>query len=222
MASVALIGPDGSGKTTLTRMLLQSRMLPFKYLYMGVAASSSNVVLPTTTLAERIKRRAERQARHAAVRGRHVPRPRRRPIVQLLWATARFVNRVAEEWFRQLLSWHYQRRGWVMLFDRHFVFDFAPELMAGTRQPFDSRLHGWLLAKTYPRPDLVIFLDAPGELLFARKGELTAAELERRRRAFLDAGRRHDHFVRVDATRPLPEVYADVADHIRRFCTRHD
>ena len=47
MASIALIGPDGAGKTTVTRFLEASSLLPFKYLYMGINLEASNVALPT-------------------------------------------------------------------------------------------------------------------------------------------------------------------------------
>lgn len=122
-----------------------------------------------------------------------------------------------EECYRQLVSWRYQLQGFVVLYDRHYVFDFAPEIMEVQRESLEQQLHRWWLTYLYPRPDLVIFLDAPGEVLFARKGELTVAELERRRQAFLRQGERIPNFVRVDATRPLGEVYEEIIYHVLRF-----
>ncbi|HXE80139.1 MAG TPA: hypothetical protein VNK41_05270, partial [Vicinamibacterales bacterium] len=104
MAAIALIGPDGAGKTTLTRMLERSKIAPFKYLYMGIRIPASNVALPTSRLVERFK------GRSAA--GQHTPRTRPR-VLQIAWSTARLGNRLAEEWYRQLLSWYYQRRGFT-------------------------------------------------------------------------------------------------------------
>lgn len=202
MFSVALIGPDGAGKTTLTRALAASGLLPFRYLYMGVNIEASRIALPTSRLAERLKRRPGGRGR-----GR-------------LRALARLGNRLAEEWFRQLVSWSLQLRGFVVLYDRHFVFDFAPEIAAGPGESLDRRVHRWCLAHLYPRPDLVIFLDAPGAVLFARKGESTEEELERRRQAFLRQGERIPNFVRVDATRPLEVVYAEIADRVLEFHRR--
>ncbi len=219
MASVALIGPDGAGKTTLTRMLEQSNVLPFRYLYMGIDIPASNLALPTSRLIERLKRRSGPRGDAATPGSRRGRRSLLRRLGRRVWAAARLCNRLAEQWFRQVVSWYYQARGYVVLYDRHYVFDFSPEI-TGETLSFDKRLHQWYLWRIYPRPDLVVFLDAPGELLYARKGELSPEELERRRQAFLAAGRRLKNFVRVDATRPLPEVFDEVTDHVVRFCQR--
>jgi thymidylate kinase len=131
-------------------------------------------------------------------------------------AVARVVNRLADAWFRQAVSWYYQLQGFVVLYDRHFVFDYAPEIAADQPDSFDRSLHRWLLRRFYPRPSLVIFLDAPGAVLFARKGESSIEELERRRQAFLRQGQRLRRFVRVDATKSPDDVYDEVLFHVLR------
>jgi thymidylate kinase len=205
MASVALIGPDGAGKTTIARMLEERGSLRFKYLYMGVNTESSNLALPTSRLVNRMKRR--NGSSHAGV-----PRARGR-----LWMGARLVHHLAEEGFRQLACWYYELSGRVVLCDRHFVFDYSPEIMVDANHAFDRRVRRWVFAHLFPQPDLVIFLDAPGEVLFMRKGDATITDLERRRQAYLTHGDRVPNFVRVDASRPLHEVYDQVFEHILRF-----
>lgn len=218
MTTVALVGPDGAGKTTITRRLEASRLLRFKYLYMGVNIEASNFALPTSRWAERLKRRSHRVddavATEGASRARAMPSRRAR---RGLRAVARLMNRLADEWFRQVISWYYQLRGFVVLYDRHFVLDFAPEITASLPRSNEQRLHHMFLKYLYPNPDLVIFLDASGEVLFARKGESSVPELERRRQAFLRQGERLPNFVRVDAARPLDDVYEEVAEQIVRF-----
>jgi len=212
MPSVALIGPDGAGKTTVTRMLLDSGVAPFKYLYMGIDVPASNIALPTTRLVERLKPAVQRERAAGTERpDRLAGPPRKGGRRSTLWAFARVTNRLLDEWYRQCVSWHHQLRGFTVLYDRHFAFDFSREVSGDDVEPFDRKVHRWFLEHLYPQPDLVIFLDAPGAVLFARKGELTVEELERRRQGFLRRGRGLKNFVCVDATRALDVVYAEVA-----------
>ena len=104
----------------------------------------------------------------------------------------------------------------------HFVFDFAAPDKETGNEPAGKRLHRWLLARFFPRPDLVILLEAPGELLYARKGEFTPEVLDDRRRVLLQEARRCPNFVRVNVAQPLEQVFGEVADHVVRFCSGHD
>ena len=219
MATIALIGPDGAGKTAIARRLEARQPLPLKYLYMGVNAGAGNVSLPTSRLLHRLRARTHApgppaspgEPRSDAPRART---PRRRG--GLLWSAARLVHHLAEEWYRQLACWWFEASGRLVVCDRHLVLDYAPEITPKVGG-FDRSVRRWVLTHLYPAPDLVVFLDAPGHVLFARKGEATIQELERRRRAYLRMGERLPGFVRVDATLPLEEVYEQVAAHVLGF-----
>ena len=223
MFTVALIGPDGVGKTTIGRRLERTFPLPMKYLYMGVNPDSSNRMLPTTRWVRAIKR-----ARGAKPDVAGPPDPRRvkpRPkgaakrAVAGLRSSLRLVNRLGEEWFRQGLAWRYRRRGFIVLFDRHFFSDYYAYDIAnnGARRPLSSRIHGFILDRIYPKPDLVIYLDAPAEVLFARKGEGTPESLERRRQEYLQMRGLVKHFAVVDASRPEDDVAREAAELIHDF-----
>jgi thymidylate kinase len=207
--TVALIGCDGAGKTTVARALERATELPVRYLYMGVSAEASNRQLPSTRVAHAIKRRAAARP----VRG-SPPHGVRRAGRSAL----RLANRLAEEWYRQLIAQAFVTGGSIVVFDRHFLADYHAFDVAGARRPLSRRIHGWMLVHAYPRPDLVVLLDAPPEVLFARKGEGTLASLARRREDYL--GLAHAvgidrSFAVVSATQPVDAVVADVATLVR-------
>ena len=83
------------------------------------------------------------------------------------------------------------------------------------------RLHGRFLRRCLREPDEVIVLDAPAEVLFARKGEGTLASLEQRRREYLGYGESLRRFDVVDATAPLDQVVQEVVALIERELDRH-
>jgi thymidylate kinase len=225
-----LIGPDGSGKTTVGRRLEEVLPMPGKYIYMGVNWEASNHLLPTTRLVDRMMRslRSRRATGGPEVPpgrgGPAVPQVRVRPVspARRLYRAARvqlsLANLVAEEWYRQIVSWTYLRRGVVVIFDRHFFFDYYTDHVAGgSARTLRRRVHGFLLSRVYPKPDLVVYLDAPPELLFARKGEGTPEWLAQRRRDYLELAPSIKDFVVVDASRPIHEVTHEVAEVIRSF-----
>ena len=167
--TVALVGCDGAGKTTVAKRLEHQLGRPVRYLYMGVSADSSNRSLPTTRIAHRIKAAAgappdtrgpretleETRARDAAARKGLVKRVRKSAR-----STLRLTNRLAEEWYRQALASSWRRRGAIVIFDRHFIADYHAYDMSGAARTMSRRLHGFLLSRAYPKPDLVIYLDA--------------------------------------------------------------
>ena len=222
MFTVALIGPDGAGKTTIGRRLEHALPLPVKYIYMGINLDSSSLVLPTTRLILVVKRVLGRRPDMAGPpdpkRKRSRPKSAVKRALLGLKSSLRLGNLMAEEWFRQTLAWYYQRRGHIVVFDRHFFSDYyAHDIAGGVDRPLTSRVHGFVLERLYPKPDLVIYLDAPAEVLFARKGEGTLDWLDRRRQEYLQMRDLVEHFVLVDASQSEDNVVRDVAERISEF-----
>jgi len=130
-------------------------------------------------------------------------------------SAARMAIWISEEWFRQVIAWRDQRSGKVVIFDRHFFCDYYAYDIAGSqRRPLGNRLHGLLLDRFYPRPDMVIFLDAPAEDLAARKPGASLDFLERRRQECLHMAVLFKRFATVDATQPVEVVVDRICEEI--------
>lgn len=218
MTTVALVGGDGCGKTTIARLLESSLPWPGRYLYMGTSVISSNAALPTSRLVRALKLRCmERDEASTGSQGLLTDHlhygDRERGI---LWVAARFLNRMAEAWWRQLLSIIYRVQGKVVIFDRHFLFQCEDRHNTGVSLLFE-RLEHWFLARIYPRPDLVIFLDAPPEVLCSRKGDATREQLEEQRQTILENLKMVRNSVHIDAGRPLETVLEEVREKIIAF-----
>ena len=234
MFTVALIGPDGAGKTTIATMLEASQGGRIRYVYMGDNLQTSNVMLPTTRLLRTLEQRsleqrrtasAERDAAGDSERGNGQPlRPiglRARSLSLAKWALC-YANWLAEEYYRDLVAWWLLKRGHVVVFDRHFFLDYYADDIAGSAKgrSLSRRLHALMLDWAHPRPDLVVFLDAPAQLLFARKGEFSVEHLERRRQDYFSLRSVFPHFAVVDASQPPEAVMRDVLGCISDYRTQ--
>lgn len=214
--TVALIGPDGAGKTTVGRRLERALPLPIKYIYMGVNIEASNVALPTTRMLDALRRaRGAPSAGGPPDASKRKPRSKSAPkrFLRETKSVLSLTNRLAEEWYRQARAWYYLSRGRIVLFDRHFFSDYYAHdisLDAGERS-FSRRVHGFMLKRLYPRPDLVILLDAPPELLWKRKQEGTLEALTRRREEYLRLREIVEDIAIVDATQPEETVFNEVS-----------
>lgn len=213
MTSLALVGPDGAGKTSVGLALAADADRKIEYLYLGVNSEASNRMLFTTRALGWLNRRRGTGEDHGppAAVGEMFHGQRRPSVFKEVKSTLRVVNQIADEWYRQAVAEYLQRRGHVVVFDRHYLADYSRHDMSGTAGlPFHRRLHGFVLRRLHPKPDAVVMLDAPAEVLLARKGEGTVEALERRRQDYLALRATTERFYVVDATQDLDTVRADV------------
>src|SRR5690242_16052747 len=100
--TVALVGPDGAGKTTICKKLCSELPWPTVYIYMGINQDACNVMLPTTRLWLWFKKLV----------GKNHSMGGPPPVVRTakpggVWRTfkslLRMCNLLAEEWYRQLV-----------------------------------------------------------------------------------------------------------------------
>lgn len=223
MTTVALIGADGAGKTTVGRRVEEGGALRIKYLYMGVNAEASSALLPTTRAIRMLKRLLGRETDQGGppdrTRLRPPPRSMLKRSLRAAKAGLRTINLLGEEWFRQSLAWYYQCRGYTVLFDRHFYWDYFAHDIDCSRggRSLSRRIHGFILDKVYPKPDLVILLDAPARVLFDRKPEGTVELIESRRQEYFQLKDRFRSFAVVNADQPLESVTREVLEVIGKF-----
>lgn len=212
MVTVAVVGLDGAGKTTITRRLVDRLPFETSYLYMGMNPASSNVALPTTRLVHARRGRGSGEASLHAVSARRRQRG-------AAWSTLRLVNRAAEEVVRHVIARVHHLRGRVVITDRDFFIDYT----AAAKEPVGllDRIHLWFLGSVLPKPDLVVWLDASPAVLYARKPEVPIAYLERRRDRIAALRPAFRRFEVVDAERSEDEVYRVVERLVIGACTRH-
>ena len=125
------------------------------------------------------------------------------------------ILKLAWLWFNWWLGWwrglRNASRDGLVLFDR-----FHGDLLIDPRR---YRYGGslWLArlaSRLMPQPDLILYLDAPPEVLLARKQEVSREALERSRECYLLFGKQHRQFILIDVNRPLDEVLTDVISRI--------
>ena len=187
--SVAVLGPDGAGKSTLAAGIASSFYFPVRSVYMGL------------------------WQRGPADAGR-----RRVPGWDAATRALRVATRPLLIWWRYLTAQYHQALGRLVIFDRYIYDALLPR-----RHPLSrlNRLYYWLLGHACPAPDLVLVLDAPGKVMYARKGEWSPEDLEASRQDLLALKERIPQLQIVDASRGPDAVRAEAIERIWRRYVAH-
>jgi thymidylate kinase len=195
---VVVLGPDGAGKSSVVQAVRQGLESAF--------FRTSRCRFPPAVLS-RLLRRPE-------------PPPEKRPHGSPPRSLLASVVRALGYWFLYYSPGYWVTvrpalaRGTLVLHDRHLIDALVDPLRYRYGGP------GWLLRliwRLVPGPGLVVLLDAPPEVLQARKQEVPFEETARQRQAYraLVASLGNGHV--VDVNRPLEQVVGEVSAVILRY-----
>jgi len=96
--------------------------------------------------------------------------------------------RASEELYRLGLARALAGRGHLVILDRHPYLDYHQRRVRsdGGWMRWGDHVHALLLRHVYPKPEHLVLLDAPAEILYARKPEGSLDALRARRQEYLD------------------------------------
>ena len=176
---VAVLGPDGAGKSTLIEGIRRSFPLPVRTIYLAPFPSGS---------------------------GRS---GWRLPGLGLM-------RRLVQLWRAWIVGRVHVARGRLVLFDRHPV-----EARLANRRDggLAGRARRWIIGRSCPVPELVLVLDVPGSIAYARARERDPDTLESERRGYRELASRLPSATVLDASGDADALRRRAADIVWRACT---
>jgi O-antigen/teichoic acid export membrane protein/thymidylate kinase len=197
---VALLGPDGAGKTAVATTLARSMPLVTRRVYMGYGRRDDERGSATSRMMWRL--------------AGEVPEGGRGPIRRVRLAM-RWAARIALQTVRSVVVRTRRSAGQVVLLDRH-VYDLsAANSSPSSPSRVKRALRRWLTA-IGPTPDLVVSLDVPAEILCQRKAEWPIEVLARQRVAYRELALRLPNGLVIDASQEFDRVCGNVSDEVWR------
>ncbi len=191
---VVILGVDGCGKSSVVEMLERRFARVFREV---------RVLLLRPML-----------GRGGAREGAPVTDPHRLPPRGLLGSIAKLFYLLVD--YSTIYPWKWRQRGapkdrGIIIFDRYY----HDLLVDPRRYRYGAPL--WLarwIGNLVPSPDLWILLDAPPDVILARKQEVSRDELARQRKAYFAFAGDRDNAFTIDATKPLEDVTQGVENLI--------
>jgi thymidylate kinase len=178
---IVILGPDGAGKSSVIRGLL------------GKMAQGDRVVKmrhlkPFFVFPQR------------GEPGTIVTDPHGRLPRSELLSIAKIIVWLFEEWY---VTCFHDRNKMLLLYDRYY----HDLLIDPTRYRYGGpQWAAKIVGKLIPKPKLWVLLDAPAQVLQARKQEVPLEETSRQRQAYLAFVRKQRSYIIIDASQSLDTV----------------
>jgi thymidylate kinase len=215
---VAVLGPDGAGKSTLVARLPGALGGQPLVVYMGVNRDSQTHALPTMRWAQRRIAPVPAAPEPVASASAASPARGRRPLTVLRALITR-IHLLLDQAYRVGIGMRARRRGRTVIFDR-YLYDAEVDAAAEGRPARERQVLRWI-RRRFPAPDLVMVLDASGEVLFARKGEHDVERLDRLRRAYAEIAGDVPAAVTIDVRQDADAVLSEAVAAIERCRGEH-
>jgi thymidylate kinase len=200
---VVLIGVDGTGKSTQAEFLESDATAKGLRVTALWTRWEPRFIRPLMSLAKHSAGSSSAAGTHARVMSRK-RRIFRSPVVRYLWKWLAGIDYGVQIVPRVRAA---QRGADLVIADRYF-HDALVDMGANFGGAAPSASGPFRL---FPKPDRVVLLDAPEEVVFARKQDVPSLDyLRERRPLYLDMAHRNGWPV-VDASRPVDQVRADIA-----------
>ena len=195
---IVLCGADGSGKSTIGNALVSELSGTFN----PVKGRQFHWKPPVFS--------GSRQAARAPVTDPHRTPPRN-AFLSLIYFIVHWLEFFLGSYLRirPVTS-----RGGLVLIDRYY-YDFLVD-----QQRYRLRVPQWLVRLGLlflKKPDLVLLLDAPAEVLHSRKQEVDLAEIRRQREAYLNMVKSLPNGHVVKAAQSVEDVVKDIKKLILQF-----
>jgi thymidylate kinase len=196
-----LCGADGSGKSTAAEAAVQGLRGTFSL------AKGRRFHWKPPVFSGR------RHAGRGLVADPHSQPPRARLVSVLFFAA---------HWLEFFLGWPLRIRpatfrGGLVMIDRYYFDFFVDQLRYRLNVPRSWVRLGY---RCLPKPDLILLLDAPAEVLQGRKQEVSLAETRRQRGAYLEVIRNLPNGRVIDAAQPAEAVAAEIIHVVLDFMAK--
>jgi len=211
---IVFCGIDGSGKTTQAQLLidaLREKGFPASYVW---ARWEQVLVKPFTG---KWKSAIGQETGHSDGRAKENKQKKHKllsnPVLRWLWLGAFFIDYGFQILFKVRVSLIRKK---LIVSDRMFydsVIDQAVNLGSKRDWLLDNLSSQWM--KTiFPEPDVVMYIDCPGEIAFERKDDAPDVEYLTDRRVLYKQLAEKYGWVEIDGTRSVDDIAAQVKDII--------